>query len=184
MSTTSKIKILSRPRLTAAHNKRSIIKIGSEVPITKIQQSTDGNNSSGLSTAYGYVSQYTEFKDIGITLEVTPLSIVKRFISMNLHLTVSSIDKSKQYTSILGNPTIKKRETQTYGTVKSSNTIVIGGLIKQSENTTNKKVPFLGDIPVIGNLFKKTIKTKKKTELLIFITPTLSNTFDFLNTTN
>jgi len=173
METNSKIRILSRPSITTVHNKRALIKIGQEVPITKITQSVPTGSEAATIQANNYLTQYTEFKDVGISLEVTPTSIDNDNIGLNLHLIVSEVDESKQMVGTITNPTIRKREAETVGAIKSMNTLVIGGLLKQDELNKEMKVPVLGDIPLVGNLFKRNERSKENTELIIFITPTL-----------
>jgi len=175
MQTTSKMKILSSPKITTAHNKRASIKVGKEVPVTKITQSLSNDAVNTNLNQNNYITQYTEFKDVGISLDVTPTSIDNNLIGLKIHLVVSDLDQSNQLVTVNGNPVIRKRETETFGTVLSSNTLVIGGLLKQDETTSVVKTPFIGDIPFIGNLFKHEQKQKENTELLIFLRPTLVN---------
>ncbi|MBP7652612.1 hypothetical protein KA977_04275 [Candidatus Dependentiae bacterium] len=171
MKSTSSMKILSRPQITTVHNKKSVIKIGKEVPVTKISIDNVNNNDNNNNNT---IQQYTEFKDVGITLEVTPASIEGSIVGLNIHLIVSELDESLQLSGTRNNPIIKKREAETFGNVKSNNTIVIGGLIKQDEITTNLNVPVLSDIPLLGTLFKREQKKKENTELMFFITPVLT----------
>ncbi|HPG29495.1 MAG TPA: secretin N-terminal domain-containing protein, partial [bacterium] len=171
MKTASSMKILSRPQITTVHNKKSVIKIGKEVPVTKISIDTINSNDDDNDNV---IQQYTEFKDVGITLEVTPASIEGNIVGLNIHLIVSELDESQQLSGTRYNPIIKKREAETFGNVKSNNTIVIGGLIKQDEISTKLNVPVLSDIPLLGNLFKREQKKKENTELMFFITPVLT----------
>ena len=173
MQTDSKMKILSSPKITTVHNKKAIIKIGKEVPVTKVSQTVPSENATSDEKIYSYITQFTEFKDVGISLEVTPTSMENDLIGLKVHLTVSELDQSNQLVGISGNPTIKKRETETFGTVQSSNALAIGGLLKQDEISSVIKIPIIGDLPVIGNLFKHEKKQKENTELLIFLRPTI-----------
>jgi type II secretory pathway component GspD/PulD (secretin) len=110
----------------------------------------------------------TSFKDAGIKLDVTPHITTKdNYISMNLKVEQSFLSG---YTSD-NQPIIDGRKAETNLLVKDGETIVIGGLRKKEDSVTIDKVPFLGDIPFFGTLFRKKVKTVTDIDLLIFVTP-------------
>jgi general secretion pathway protein D len=111
-----------------------------------------------------------EYKDVGISLEITPhisqgglvrLEIDSEFSKLIEDVTTPSSDT----------PTTAKRKAQTVISMKSGSTIVIGGLIRDDKTTIEKKIPFVGDLPLVGGLFKFQRDRLQKTNLLIFITP-------------
>lgn len=181
----SELNILSKPQIMTKNNTPAKIIIGKEVPIIKITNANsdeDDNNNAlefqtnekneqtivvkhNLSTL---PSIGTEYKEVGITLEVTPNISDNNTIMLNLKQIVSEIES----TGLLENPIINKREASTVIVVDDNNTVVIGGMIKKDKNKSEKKVPVLSKIPLIGKtLFTSTEETLVNTELLIFITP-------------
>ena len=108
--------------------------------------------------------------DVGIKLVMTPHVNPDHEIQIDLNPSIEAIVDSgtDKYT-----PTISKREVKTTVTVPDRSTVVLSGLIREDEATLVSKVPLLGDIPLLGWLFRSTSKTKKRTNLLIFVTPTI-----------
>ena len=134
--------------------------------------------------------EYTiEEKMTGITLEVTPyVTGGSDIISLDIHPEVSNLvarraifvgDSANPFTSeaappaLMGWPVIDTRTAQTSLTVSSGETVVLGGFVHDDDTVTNKKVPFLGDIPFVGELFKYKYKDRTKKNLVIFLTATL-----------
>jgi general secretion pathway protein D len=160
----SGVNILSTPHiLTSNHNKAKII-VGENRPFVTKSRITEGDPFTPT------VIQTFEYKDVGITLEITPhisqgglvrLEISSEFTK--LLETVTSAD--------VGTPTTAKRQAETNVTMDSGATVVIGGLIRDDKIEVNEKIPLLGDIPVVGGLFGFHREQLQKTNLLIFITP-------------
>jgi len=110
---------------------------------------------------------------VGIILKVTPQIDSKGRIIMDIHPSVTEkVGESKSSTGDIA-PIINVRETNTVVKARNGQTVVIGGLLQKRQITELTGVPFLKDIPFLGNMFRKTVETKKKTELVIMLTPTV-----------
>jgi len=144
-------KVVSSPRVTTADQTKATIKQGTRIPY---QQAT----SSGA-TAVSFV-------DATLMLDVTPQITPEGNVIMNVEVTKDSVG-----TVYAGVPSIDTKSVKTQVLVENGGTVVIGGIFEQVENTSVTKVPLLGDIPYLGNLFKTTDTHSSKVELLIFITP-------------
>jgi general secretion pathway protein D len=153
----SKLNILSTPRILTSDNAAATIKVGERVPFLTSRQVTD---TGSIYNSYSY-------QDVGITLTVTPQINPDGFVSMTVHPIISKIEQTTYFDA----PVIANREATTEVMVKDGETVIIGGLMKDDLTETVNKVPLLGDIPVIGHIFKSTDKTKEKTELMVFLTP-------------
>lgn len=162
LATKTKTEVLSRPSIMARNNQESTITIGSEVPFIRNSQVTDA----------GGVLNTIEYEDVGIILKVTPRINADGLVEMTVAPEISAISaESVQISESVTAPTFVKRSAETRVMVQSGRTVVIGGLMEDQETREVRKVPLLGDIPVLGVLFRRTIIEKSKTELLIFLTP-------------
>lgn len=148
-----KANLISNPRITTADNREASILVGKEIPL--IVSDEAGN-------------PITELKKIGVMLRVTPHVNSDRTITMDLHPELS--DLSSQAT-VQGGVIITLQEADTRVVVRDGETAVIGGLISEAETTLRNGVPVLKDMPLLGPLFRYESKTKKKRELIIFVTP-------------
>jgi len=144
-------KIVSSPRIVTADQVKASIKQGSKIPY---QRAT----SSGATSV--------EFVDAVLKLEVTPQITPEGNVIMTVEVNKDSIG-----TVFGGVPSINTKSVQTQVLVENGGTVVIGGIFELNELEQVAKVPFLGDVPYLGNLFKTRTKTSDKTELLIFLTP-------------
>lgn len=152
------VEVLSTPRVITLDNQRAYIKSGYEVPYREYEETATGRG------------EYTvEFKTAAIELEVTP-HIMDEEIFLDVVVGKGEPDWSK---AISGNPPLITRSLTTKVRVKSGETIVIGGLMKEYNTGGKEAVPWLHRIPVLGWLFKKKTSSMDKSELLIFITPTI-----------
>ena len=160
------VRILSTPQLLTLDNEDAEITVGSNVPYVTRQDTT-------LGTTTNY-SNY-EYKDVGVTLKVTPQINKEGFIRMKLDQSVTKILSQSSAVDASGHvvltPTTLKRTAKTTVMVKSGETVVIGGMIQDDSEYDTAKVPILGDIPLLGWLFKTKNTTSQKTNLFIFITP-------------
>ncbi len=149
--------ILSNPRIATLDNQQAIIKVGKSLPILT------------STVSEGVVTTSTTYIDTSVTLTVTPRITPEGDVTLSLHPQVTD---SLGIDAATGSPILATSEAQTTVLVKSGQTVVIGGLLKETSPTSISKVPFLGDIPILGWLFKKR-KTGpiEKRDLLIFITP-------------
>jgi type IV pilus assembly protein PilQ len=151
-----KSETISSPRVITANQKQATIMQGVEIPY---QESA----SSGATT--------TQFKNAVLSLKVTPLITPDSRVIMDIDVSDDSV--GQQVTSATGGsvPSIDTREIITQVLVNDGQTVVLGGILETVKTKSANKIPFLGDIPVLGFLFRSTTDINNKTELLIFITP-------------
>ncbi|MEO6567133.1 MAG: hypothetical protein ABIO94_00095 [Opitutaceae bacterium] len=174
LSSVAKTEILSRPSILTRSNQRATIVVGQNVPL--IESSTQNNNGGGTS-----VTSTITYQDVGIILQVTPFITQSGLVEMIVAPKISSISPTVVSIPGAGNATvIDTRSADTVVVTPSDRTIVIGGLISNQKSDIQSKVPLLGDIPFVGNLFKRKNKGDVKTELLIFLTPHVVATPDEL----
>ena len=158
---TSKLNILSRPYILASNNQTATITVGQQVPY-----------ATGESLTTGQSQTTTEYRDVGIILEVTPSINPDGLVNMTVRPEISSTTgENVQISENLSLPVFATRTSETKVAIRDGQTIVIGGLMQDEVRDTIRKVPFLGSIPIFGGLFRRTIKETDKTELLIFLTP-------------
>lgn len=167
IGTVARLNVLSRPSILARNGQQATITIGQEVPFIRNSRVTDS----------GQTINTVEYEDIGIILTVTPYIGSDGLIEMDVAPEISTLTGEKVAISDTVNaPVFAKRSAETHVIVPSGKTVVIGGLMEDQETESVTKVPLLGDIPWVGALFRRTARTKNKTELLIFLTPTLVDT--------
>jgi general secretion pathway protein D len=153
------VHILSTPQILTTDNEEASITVGKNIPYITRQDTT----STGSDINY---SNY-EYKDVGITLKITPQISKDRMVRLNISQEVTKLESS----SGEFRPTTLKRTIDTTVIVKDKNTVVIGGLIDDSFSNIEYMVPCLGNIPVLGWAFKSMSKSNDKTNLFIFLTP-------------
>jgi general secretion pathway protein D len=157
-----KLDVLSRPYLLASDNQLANILIGQSVPFVNDTRITDT----------GQQINNIVYRDIGLSLNVTPHINPDGVVIMDVVPEVSQLTSQQvPISSTTFAPVIAKRSAESRVAVKDGQTIVIGGLMEDRRSLAVMKVPLLGDIPVLGQLFSRTQATKSKTELLIFLTP-------------
>jgi general secretion pathway protein D len=154
------VHILSTPQILTKDNEEAKIYVGKNVPF----QTRSGSSSASTDVYTSY-----EYKDVGITLKITPQISKDRLVSLKISQEISKLDELS--TTSTDRPTTLKRTIDTTVVVKDKNTIVIGGLIDTNATSTVHKVPLLGDIPLLGALFKSTSESSEKTNLFVFLTP-------------
>jgi len=164
--------IISAPHILTADNERAEISIGNNIPIiTNRVQSAAGIQQSDGTLA---TSVNIERQDIGVTLEVTPQITEGDTLRLNIIQEITNIDEALQ--ADVGNvndvgPALTNRRVENTVTIADNETVVIGGLVSDDYSNTVSKVPWLGDIPVLGWLFKTESRSLRKINLLIFLTP-------------
>ncbi len=166
LSSRSKVKILSRPHILTTDNQEARIVVGKEVPIITQQSDTDVTGAGGQSRFL----QNVQYRDTGVVVHVTPQVNSAGLVNMTLSQEVSEIDSATQLQGIVS-PTFSTREAETTVVVQSGETIVIGGIIQETNRKTESGVPFLMDVPLLGQLFRSSGKDKDRTELIVLITP-------------
>jgi len=156
----SKVRVLSTPIVMTSDNKEATIKVGEERPVVT---STSSEYNTTVRSTY-------EYKLIGIDLSVTPHINTNGFVVMDVQ---QSIDNVAGVVSIDGNdvPIITKRNFKASIAVNSRSTVVLGGLVSQDQTKSRSKIPFLGDIPLLGMLFRQDSKSQRRREVLVLITP-------------
>lgn len=152
-------KVLSNPKIATLNNQEATINITNQIPYT----TTEITNTSAGSVSSTKVTYVTT----GITLTVTPTITPDGKILMKINPKVSQPSQTAQFEP----PSVNERSAETTIVVNNGETVVIGGLIHDSESEYLYKVPILGDIPILGYLFKKKSKERNRMELLIFVTP-------------
>ncbi|HEX8620877.1 MAG TPA: type II secretion system secretin GspD [Allosphingosinicella sp.] len=158
----SKSNILSTPSIMTLDNQEARILVGQEIPIT---------TGEALSPNFDNQFRTVDRENVGITLEVLPQINAGGSIKLNLRQEVSSIAGPVSGRS--ADLILNKREIETVITVDDGEIVGIGGLLDDNERRTLEKIPFLGDLPAIGNLFKSKSRTRAKTNLMVFIRPTI-----------
>lgn len=183
LATDSEANILSTPTLLATDNEEAEITVGQNIPVPtnaglgNLLGGVGGAGAidpnlgnlgalAGLAGGFGaFLPQITR-QDIGVTLNVTPQINEGDFVTLKINQEITAIQ------SVDANgPTLSNRRATTTVTVKDQQTVVIGGLMEDRTTTTVNKVPILGDIPVLGYLFRHQTKLKSKTNLIIVLTP-------------
>ncbi len=157
------INILSAPNILTTDNEEAEIIVGQNVPFVASRATSETNLSNTFATV--------EREDVGITLRLTPQISEGSMVRLALFEEVSAIVPNPILDANEVGPTTTVRSASTTINVKDSQTIVIGGLISDSINARESRVPFLSSVPVLGNLFKNTERNKSKINLLIFLTP-------------
>jgi general secretion pathway protein D len=159
-----KTEILSRPSILTRNSQQATISLGQEVPlITNTRFDTLGNQINTVT-----------YTSVGIILKVTPFITSDGLVEMIVTPESSSLADRSQWVPISGGalaPVINSRIADTVVVVPNGQTVIIGGLMENSKLKAESKIPYISSIPLLGNLFKHTIKDNSKTELMIFLTP-------------
>jgi general secretion pathway protein D len=161
LATDSKLKIVSSPHITVADNQTAKIQVGDQIPTISQSQSVPGTTLGVINTV-----QYTE---TGVLLEVTPRVNAGGQVTMEISQEVSNAVPTES--SGIDSPTIQKRSAKSTITVKSEETIILAGLIREEKTNANQGVPLLAKIPLLGGLFGTQNWIDNRTELIILITP-------------
>ena len=155
--TDTDVNILSTPQLMTIDNEEAEIVVAENIPFLTRQETTQ--------TGLDY-SNY-EFKDVGITLNITPQINQERFVRLKISQELAQVVEQQA----IGLPTTLKRQAKTTVTIKDGHTVVIGGLIQETRTQGMDRVPCLGDVPLLGWLFKSLSRSSDRKNLFIFLTP-------------
>ncbi len=153
--------ILSEPSVLCTNNKESKLFVGETRSI--LTSSTAGDNKDDLAR-----NKYDR-EDIGLTLSVKPRLSSNNKVALSVDAIIEDVDDSSGYNNPL--PTVYKRKVTSNAIVRNGQTVILGGLTKSIAGTGNSKVPFFGDIPIIGRLFQDKGKMRRKVDLVIYLTP-------------
>ena len=156
------VKVLSSPTLMVLDNRTATLQVGDQVPIvTQTAVSTNDPNAPIVNSV--------ELRDTGVILKVTPRVNEGGRVMLDIEQEVSDVIETK--TSGIDSPTIQQRKIKTSVAVDNGSSVALGGLIRDRVTEGATKIPLLGDIPGLGELFRSTTKKNERTELVVLITP-------------
>ena len=162
LASDNKVTLLSNPSLIARNGETASIQVGSSVPILTSQQTNSATGGSGLIST-------VQYRDVGTILKIKPIIHSSDQVDMEISQEVSSVASSS--TGGISSATIKKNSLDSKLTLKHGSTYILGGLISNDIDRTDSGIPFLKDIPILGQAFKKTTSTNRRNELIMLITP-------------
>jgi len=151
--------VISNPRIVTSNQREAVINQGQEVGYITVT----GGQSNSVPTV--------EFKDVLLELKVTPTITNDGRVFLAMDIKKDEVTGSVNYQGIGSVPLISKRSVTTAVLIDDGQTVAVGGVYEFSDRSELSKVPFLGDLPILGNLFKSRGRNKEKAELLIFVTP-------------
>ncbi len=164
-----RLRVMATPRILVLDNQAATISIGKDVP--RVTNTTINQQGNTVNTV--------QYRTVGILLDVTPHINFDGLVTMDVHPEISDKapdSESVQITEGVLSPTFNVNYADTTVAARNGQTVVIGGLIRESEENTVQKIPVLGDIPILGALFTNTSKSKVRRELMIFLTPYIAYT--------
>lgn len=180
-ASTSSAKVMQTPRIQTSHAVPASFFNGERVPYQGSSGYSSGSYGYG-GYGGGYGGGYTQFLDVGITLDVTPYITPDDLVVMEIAQTISELEGfvdtgggQVEGGGMKAPQTVEREATSTIS-VKDGDTILLGGYIRSAKNDTESGVPFLKDIPFLGNLFKNNSQQNKRSELLVLIRPTILDT--------
>lgn len=154
--------MLSSPELMVLNNQTASLQVGDQVPILSQQ-------AVGVTTSQGSIVNSVQYENTGVILQVTPRVNRSGEVMMDISQEVS--DVSSTTSSSIDSPTIEQRKITSTVAVQDGETVALGGLISKSRTESKNGIPFLQEIPVLGNAFRDTQDNDTKTELVVLITP-------------
>ena len=157
------VRIIQQPRTFTSDNKESIFFNGQEVPVQTTSTATNVGVEGGF-----------EYRDVGVLLNVRPRITAHGNVDLTINVELS--DVLSQAGGAGQNPIFSRRQVRSQVQLRDGETVLIGGILKESESKTRRKFPLLGDIPLIGALFTSVDDTTVREELLVFITPSIVET--------
>lgn len=160
----SKVRVLSSPSILVLDNQTASIKVGDQQPVFTGSLSTPNGNGTSLTTA-----TTVQYKDTGVSLQVTPQVNSNGLVKMDIQQDITDVG---EVDSATGNRSFLQRNIKSTVAVKSGETIVLGGLIRDNNTQGRNGVPGLSKVPLVGGLFSANSSGGKRTELLVLITPT------------
>ncbi|MCC6912273.1 MAG: hypothetical protein IT566_01115 [Rhodospirillaceae bacterium] len=164
LASNNRLQVLSSPRLVTSSGKAAAISVGTQVPIITAQETASGQVQGNTS-----ILQSIQYRDTGVILNVQPVINSNR----RVELTVSQQVSSAQANDLSGvqSPLIINRSLQTTLSLNDGETVLLGGMIQENFSKGNSGIPYLKDIPLVGNLFKSGSHSIDRTELIVLITP-------------
>ena len=176
LDSTGRFKTISRPTVFTSNNKKAIIANGQEIPVP-VSTLSNATTLTTQNNSVAAVQSSIEFKKVALQLEVVPLINSEKEVSLVILQKIDSVVPNSNV-NIGGNsvPTIATRYIRTNVSAPNCSTIVLGGLISDVRNTSKNGIPYLSRLPLVGSLFRSTIKNRDRTELLILMRPEVSLT--------
>ncbi len=168
----NKVSILSSPRLVAASGKSASMQVGTQVPIITTQQTAPDGSVGGTSN----ILQQVQYRDTGVVLSIRPVVNSSRRVELNISQEVS--DAQSNDTSDIQSPIILTRGIETTLSIDDGETVLLAGLISENFSVGDTGVPYLKDVPLLGNLFKSQSRSRTKTELIVLLTPYIIDSRD------
>jgi general secretion pathway protein D len=163
LSSITKVKVLSAPTIVAVDNQPALLQVGDEVPIT--------TGSATVLSSSNTVVNTIEMRDTGVILKVLPHVHANGTIDLEVEQEISSVNQTQQTGTLT--PTISERRIHSTVSVASGQTVLLGGLISERNEVDRSGLPFINQINVLGDLLGATTKSKQRTELIVFVRPTL-----------
>jgi general secretion pathway protein D len=160
----NKVNVLSRPHLTATSGTAAQIEVGDQVPIITSQQAASTTTAGSTDTL-----QTVQYRQTGVTLNITPIIYGDDRVDITIDQEVANVEDNPN--TAIGSPIIGSRSVTTTLTLADGRTAVLGGLMQDSYSKDNKGIPFLKDIPLLGQAFRNDDINGAKTELVVLITP-------------
>ncbi len=168
------LNVLSTPRLMVLDNEEAMINVGTEVPVVTSESTTPGVVSEGTTG----ILRSIQYRNTGVILNIKPTINSNGMLTITLSQEVSEA-QTNDISPDISSPLILTRSLSTSVALKTGSSVLLGGLIKNNTSRSQVKVPLLGDIPILGNVFKTQSKSTDRTEMFIQITPyILSDTKD------
>jgi general secretion pathway protein D len=158
LSTDNSVRILQQPRVFTSDNKEAKFVAGSDVSF--LTGETSGFGTTGTTTSF-------DQQFVGVGVNVRPRITQDNNVAMEVEILLSNLSS----TTINSNPVVDRRQTNTSVTVKNGQTIVISGIRREQETQIDRRIPFLGDIPLLGAAFSSTERAKEVVELVVFLVP-------------
>ncbi len=171
LASNSDARVMSNPKILTRNGESATINVGQEVPVVTSQAVTQSTGVLGGSS--NVVPQTVQYRSTGVILRVRPVIHAGDRIDIEISQEVSSAEPTS--TGVSTSPTIRKRSVETKLSLRDGATVMLGGLISDSNTDSNSGIPGLKDIPIIGSLFRSQTKAKSRTELVMLITPYILN---------
>jgi general secretion pathway protein D len=160
LQTDAKFQVLATPRIFTTNNVQGQINVSQSIPyVTSVQSDSAGNPT------YAY-----SFLPVGIILTILPRVLNNGMVTLDVDQTANELEGYVNVGNVSA-PEVNQREASTTVSVKDGDTVILGGIIQKTLTSTTNKVPLLGDLPILGNLFRYTTKDNGRTELMVFMTP-------------
>jgi general secretion pathway protein D len=160
----NKVNVLSRPHLTATSGSQAQIEVGDQVPIITSQRAADTSTAGSTDTL-----QTVQYRQTGVTLYITPVIYGDDRVDVTIDQEVADVRNNPN--AAIGSPIIPTREVSTTLTLADGRSAILGGLMQDSSSKQNSGIPFLKDIPLLGQAFRNDVINGQKTELVVLITP-------------